>query len=1245
MNRTETKYLVDIQIHIIELHSSEFNLGNAAILTVFSHENKESNLELLLQKTGDDDRNSLDYIVKYGKQQIPIAKFRTDIYHDFKTTDIRVVLSRFHLTVQFAESSSRVQLAEVVPYFNFSTLQLGTKDSKSLIACYEELKVNEALLIEEEALNSIEKKHVVGYSNVVSRCLPLNPCFVIECPQGSTCVEADHYAFCVEIGDSETDKGLQGDSGLGGPRKPTATQILKSLNVDEGWKVAIDVSEITLPEEVLAKNVFFNVTRSGLTSLQHGTILNKNEKTLTIFNFEPARAGNIFYQHNGGENSNDKIVMQILTRTQFNTFKPESFVYIPVSINPINDQPTLYIDWNLKFLVESGSMRELTEKELDIKDSDDSAKDLKLFVMSISQEFSEVSIVRKVQTSGKDFRTESVSSFTYQNMLDREVFVKHESKNAGNQAKSVRIELQVADLKSFGNKTFLHVEIVDVRLHVINERFLTIVADSPLLLTEEALSIAVYPESESLFVNADQGRLKYLEDMITIAVTIPDPSQIDSQKLDHLDNWQSAFEFSQGELRAGKVRVVSRISPDVGSNQNGFLDLRAKYKNQLKFFRMSYMITLQSFDVNLNNYFVFGSDTFSQTITGTDLSAKLFQPHPSHTVPANDIIYTVTRVPEYSYIYLNQSNNSMFQTQETSVLGVGSKFTQSQLNSEKMFLRRKLQALTSVTDQFLFTVEINSLVSNIFSFLVHVTAIRNSNFRFHQNTLSVDEGEQIVLTSSVLSVSCSFSDNFFFYITQYPTHGRLEVVGTRMRKLVAFTYSELKRGVVSYIQDGSESRTDEVKLLLSPITIPTFTSKTGKDYKLPINNISIILNISINLIPDNRPVVVNNKVINITYSDMILITSDILKCHDPDIDQTDANISYTIKPSDPSLKFLNCKSIEQVLNIFTQQDIQDLKICFRQQADTPRSESIIRATSSDPSVKNLADEILITIHIKIVDPFLVAKTSQEIFQIQRAQKLKLDASIIQINSSIYLDPFRTMIAFQKTIYGKIMSNKTVVIQEFSYWDFLKQLISYEHTSNIGDVFETIALTVYAQNFQSTVSFRIRIVEDMKAPSIASLQTFYVIKGKETVLSRNNLKAVKPYENSTLEFLLVELPRNGVFFFKNNFGPNSIFRFSQSDIDRGLVVYKALKNSMNDRVRLNVSNFDRVVGPFDLEIVILPEEMNIETIDVQIGQGKVFRVRDFVSVKKRDYDIIEMSVEMMQYPFHGQLRLQQNASKS
>ena len=1247
LNETETKYLVDIQISLIEIPFSE-NIRGASIFTIFADRLFESSLGLFIQANSNEGPRRFEYVATYGRQEIPFGVYHNDFYHEFKVTDVRLVLSRFHLTVHYAESSLRVQLLDPVSSFNLTTLLLGSKGASSLVTCYESLVVNEQRYIQ----NDIEtlahnNDSVKGLNKIDRHCSPLNPCYATECPEGSDCVEADNEAFCVENA-AKSDVELQGDSsGTGGPRRPTTTQILKALNVDEGSKVKLEVSEINIPEGILTKNIFFNVTRSGLTSLQHGTVINKNNKKLTIFNFEPARAGNIFYKHDGGENSNDKIVMQMIFRSPFNTFKPGNYVYVPVTVNPINDEPTLFMDWNVKFMLERDSMRELTIDVLDVKDSDDTPEDLKLFVMSSSQQFSEVTIVRKFQQSTtNDLRFDSVSTFTYQNIIEHSIFVKHESKNFGTITDSVRIELQVADLKSFGNKTFLHVEIVDVKLHVINERLLTIIADSSLILSDKLISVAVYPESDSLFVNADQGRLRYLEDDITLKVMTARQNEIEFQVLDQLGRWNKKVEFLQGQLRNSQVRIVSLVQPDPGSNVNGVFDVLAKYKSQQKFFRISYMITLQSFDVTQNNYFVFGSDVFSKNITGSDLYARLFQPHPSHTLPPNEVIYTLTSLPEYSYVYLNKSDSSILGLRENVLLTVGSNFTQSDLNEERIFLRRRLQALTSVTDQFKFTVKIDEMSSNNFTFLVHVTAIRNSNFRFHQKTLNVREGKQVVLTNSILSVSCSFSDNFFFYIIDYPKHGQLEVVGTRMKTLVAFTYSELKRGVVSYIHDDSESLTDEVKLLLSPITIPLFTSDDGTDYTMPINNVTVNLNISVSLVPDNRPEVVNNQVINTTYTGKILVTSSILKCSDPDIDQSDSNISYIVRLRDPALKFMYCISEQDALTVFTQGDIDDLKICFRQNADMPTSESVIRATSSDPSDQNIADEILITIHIRIVEPYLIAQTIKDVYEIEKKGKLNINSEMVQINCSFFLDPFLTMIAFRKPIYGKIVNNSTVVIQEFSYYDFLKGSIFYDHSSSRGDVFETLMFTVYAGDYQTSFSMKVRIIDDMLAPQIVTLQTLFVIEGSQVAITDQVLKSVQSAnEASELFFLIIDPPKFGDFMFASDSARNSIFRFSQQDVYLEKVIYRNIVAGIrNDSMLFNVSNSDRTVGPYELTVVILPPQLSLVTTDVQIGQGKVFRLRDFVSIDEASYEQVVMNVEVTQYPFHGQFKIQPNASK-
>ena len=65
----------------------------------------------------------------------------------------------------------------------------------------------------------------------------------------------------------------------------------------------------------------------------------------------------------------------------------------------------------------------------DVKNSDDIREDLKLFMMLLSQQFSEVTIVRKFQQSStNDFRFVPVSSFSYLNIIEHSIYVMHQSR-------------------------------------------------------------------------------------------------------------------------------------------------------------------------------------------------------------------------------------------------------------------------------------------------------------------------------------------------------------------------------------------------------------------------------------------------------------------------------------------------------------------------------------------------------------------------------------------------------------------------------------------------------------------------------------------------------------------------------------------------------------------------------------------------------------------------------------------------
>ena len=1196
---------------------------------------------------------------------------------DFTWIHLRLIVTRFNFFFVCNDgvtyNSEKLSFKPSFSIFDFTKLILGSP--RAFVAeyyplqsfyptCFSDLLLN-AVPVMSSAPGSFKNFEQSG--DVLPGCDILDPCSKISCVKNSNCVVTDATAFCIETADTLTDSGLQGDDASqmsGVARKPSSTQVLQTLELDEGSKVQIQVMPITLPEGTSPKNVFFNVTRLDTTSLQYGSVVNKNNKKLTIFNFEPARSGNIFYQHNGGESSNDRIIMQILLRTQYNTFQPGNFVYIPVAIRPLNDIPNLFIDWNMMLLLERNSRRLLAHDVIRVEDSDSGPHDLKIFVMSVDQNLSEVSVVKKEASDGKT-RFQKVSAFSYQNVLDGKVFIQHSSNPSGNRVSSVTLELQVADLTSFGNKAFLTTSIVDVSLHVINERLVTIASQAPLVLTENDVSIAIYPQSEALFVNADQGRLKYLEDVINF--TVPVNGEIQFQVLDEFERWNPVSTFTQLQLRNRDVRVLYLRSVGPSTNSGGYVTLYARYKVLQQIIRLNYIVKQQSFEVNVNQYFIIEADAFRLNLTRYDISSKLKESNVFHTVPSSQVIYTITSLPKFFDIYINNSSTLISSayvdpkhgiTKSGKLLQPGSEFSQFDIDSQHLFLQRRMQSLTRVTDELKFNVEINNLVSSEFGFLLNVSPIIDSNFRFEQKSLAVQEGGEVVLTTAILWVTCDFSDNFFFYIINQPEHGVIQVVETRMKQLIAFSYGELKRGMVSYVHDGSETTEDSIDLALAPITIKSFTSGDGTVYNLPISNVSFTLNVSINLVSDNKPIVVANRIINTTYDSVILITPDILHCHDPDIDESDDHIQYRVDPNDPTLRFFSCKTPKRHLSEFKQEDINNFVICVQQRANVPNSHSVIRAGDPKNNLKN-SFEVLITIHIRLVESYLSAESVQPHYSIEKNSRLTLDSSTVQINSSIYLDPFQTSILFRKPVYGKIFVNDSAMLEDFSYWNFLNGWVTYKHISSAADVVETLQLSVIRNDLRSDFVLTVSIKEDILAPVMKNLQSIQVVESKNVTLTEKMLLFQHvEFESSEIEYLIVEPPRYvkivsirqiiyDDFYKPFSSRTNVLNRFTQKDVESGVVVLLSVTpGHKNDFFQFNVTNGLRVVGPFTCKVVILPGKVSLLTEEVIVDQGSSFAVGSALKILPADYSSasdVGMSVSLIQPPVNGML-LTLNSSK-
>ena len=1272
LNRTETRYMLDVSLSFLDAstHSSQGE-QQASLATVQGSDN--SLLTVVAQKNSPSSELTLLAKFMHGSDAYQLSLNKVPDGDEW--IHLRFTVTRFHFFFLYnsgvTHNSEKLSFNHSFSVFNFTKLSLGNRGSLTKFypftsfypTCFSDLLVNDVPL-----LSMSEDLHALHQSgDVMPGCDVLDPCSKTSCARNSECVVTDGMAFCIEQTGTLGQSGLQGDDAnqIGGvARKPSSTQILQTLEVDEGSKVQIQVMSINLPENTSSKNVFFNVTRAGTTSLLYGSVVNKNDKKLTIFNFEPARSGNIFYQHNGGESSNDKIIMQMLLRTQYNTFQPGSFVYIPVTIKPLNDMPELLIDWDLMFFVERNSRRPLTRDVITVQDSDSSSNDLKIFVMSVDQNLSEVSVVRK--EADRDGRTmfQKVSAFTYQNVLDGDVFVQHHSSPSGNRVSSVTLELQVADLKSFGNKAFLTISIVDVSLHVINERLVTITSSqTPLVLTEDDVSIAIYPQTEALFVSADQGRLKYLEEIINF--TVPTNGQLEFQTLDTFGRWNPTSTFTQLQLRSGNVRMRYLEEVTSSTDTGGYVTLYARYKVLQQIIRLNYIIKKQSFDISVSSYFRIEADVFTKSVTQNDLSSKLKESNVLHTVPLSQIMYTITRLPKYFDLYINTSSPSISSfhldpkqviAKRSKRLQAGSKFTQFDVDNEHLFLQRKMQSLIEVTDDFKFNVEINSLVSPEYGLQLNVAPIKNSNFRFEQKNLAVLEGEEVVLTTTIISVFCDFSDNFFFYIINQPKHGVIQVVETRMKQLIAFSYGELKRGMVSYVHDGSETTEDSVDLALAPITIKSFTSKDGAIYNLPISNVSFSLNVSISLVSDNKPKVVANRIINTTYDSMILLTPDILYCHDPDIDENDDEIQYKVDPNDATLRFFNCKTPNRPLSQFKQAQISEFVICLQQRANIPNSHSVIRAGDSRNELKS-SFEVLITIHIRLVEPYLFAQSLEPQYAIEKTSRLKLDSSTVHINSSIYLDPSETFISFQKPTYGKIFVNDTAMLEEFSYYNFLQGWVFYEHVSSASDVVENLQFGVVRKDLRSDFNVTVVIKKDILAPVVVTLQTIHVVESKNVTLTEKMLSFHHDgVDSSQIEYLIVETPHfvdivsvRQVLYndpFKRPFSSttSSLSRFTQKDLESGVVVLlSTIPGHVNDSFQFNVTNGLRVVGPFTCDVIILPGKVSLLTKEVIVDQGSSFALSSALKVLPVDYADVTMSVSLIQSPVNGML-LTLNSSK-
>lgn len=386
--------------------------------------------------------------------------------------------------------------------------------------------------------------------------------------------------------------------------------------------------------------------------------------------------------------------------------------------------------------------------------------------------------------------------------------------------------------------------------------------------------------------------------------------------------------------------------------------------------------------------------------------------------PTTSIKYLIAKTPQYGFFF---SSVSKYQLRQNDI------FTQEDITLGNLKYKLYRKSYSYVVDTALLTVMTPGCKNVTANVTMAYSPLIENSFKINVvlKRLQIDEGGSVNIDESHLSITSDSVTSLFFNVTQAPSHGTLQVLknGILRNNTTYFTSSELKASQLFYVHDDSESERDHFRFM-------ALSSEEENFEYVESFHIDILLK------NDNSPMRINDKVFHVVVGGQRLLTGDILKYQDIDLNTTPKDITYNCRDM-PNGELYNSKHTNQKLEEFTQDDLDNGLVLFKHKG--PEYGKIqLWVTDGQFYVNGILE-------VQASAPFVQVITSKKLI-VQQGHSAVFSNVNIRYDTNLFAsddDVLYEVVA--KAIYGKIVrTGTTQELGTFTQADIESGAVSYHN---------------------------------------------------------------------------------------------------------------------------------------------------------------------------------------------------------
>ncbi|XP_071260501.1 chondroitin sulfate proteoglycan 4-like isoform X2 [Salvelinus alpinus] len=974
--------------------------------------------------------------------------------------------------------------------------------------------------------------------------------------------------------------------------------LLRNLVVSEGGRGSLESKHIKVLLDfkklgVRQSQIMFRIQEQPV----HGQIrldVDQDQEE-NIFSMLDLWHGRVMYIHGGSEDPEDFFTFSIFSssRKEVPTYLQGTRRYrYNITVTPTNDAPELSLPQGNLFVLMENSRKLLTKEVLKATDIDSNHTDLVFSILgNLNPDAGYLEVGDNPDTA--------VTTFSHSDLEEGKVNYVHTG------VRNSRIVLRVSDGDKVSNTVVLRIMAVGLEYKIANNTGLEITQGEMAVISNKHLAVQTNAVNQVVDIRYD---------------VVEPPQYGELQRLHSSGEWKPTGSFSQRLLEKERLRYLSTFQEIQTANATDYFKCKVTVAGRVDT-ELVFPVTVKWVHYNLvRNVMADINKVRKVTLDSQYLYATV----DIVTLSEDDLHFRVLSSPKKGQLLLVNE-----------LLKKNSTFSQRNVTDLKVQYELVDRPYEDTSDTFKFQVFSKHAQSQSYDFQISIKADVNSVF-IRNYKLSIMEGESKLITKDELFAETLSTKELYYTVTSSPKHGKLARINlsnsnASYNNILTFSNQDLLEERVMYIHDDTETTQDQF----------TFIASTSQESKSSVTNDEVgskegTFNISIQLVNDEKPVRIIDKVFHVVRDGQRLLTLDDLCYHDADSDFSDGQLVYT-RRGIPMGDLVLVNDTSHRLFQFTQKDLEEKRVLFLHRG-VSSGRFVLFVSDGKHLVSTLLD---VTAH----DPFLSLGNNRGLL-VQKGKEVTVTTGNFSVltNVNIRDDSEVTYKVSEPPKNGWLYRHGNISV-EFTRHDLKKGLVSYRHddSKNLADWF-SVTVEVKGHVLNARINVKVYLESHQRPPILQHNNTLLVEESKPVKIDESRLE-VTHEDNlpSEIVFTVKVSPLHGflrcfVEAEEQYVGTEQIpvQTFSQEDVNAGNIQYmQTTPSQVNDTFLLDVSNGVTEVNSIRISVDIIPRliPLQVSNFTLREGESKAL-TQEVLRVTNRHFSGLNFLYSLTEPPQNG-----------